>query len=69
MAIVRKMEPIELERDSSHSEADAYTVIASSSGEKLLQIVKQDAIARVISIFLLGYIPILFAIWDSETAS
>ena len=36
---------------------------------KLSGTMKQDAITRVISIFLLGYIPILLAIWASETAS
>ncbi|EGR1985685.1 hypothetical protein Q6U62_003591 [Vibrio parahaemolyticus] len=39
MAIVRKMENITLERDSSHSEVNAtYTVVVGDNGEKYLQV-------------------------------
>ena len=39
MAIIRKMEKIELERDSRHTEVDStYSIIISSNGTKYLQI-------------------------------
>ena len=39
MAIVRKLERISLERDSSHSEVDCtYSIIQGSAGQKFLQI-------------------------------
>ncbi|MCR9922103.1 hypothetical protein NB569_06115 [Vibrio alginolyticus] len=39
MAIVRKMEKLTLERDSSHSEVNAtYTVVLGDDGEKYLQV-------------------------------
>lgn len=39
MAIVRKMEPLSLERDSSHSEVNAtYTVVKDVNGENYLQV-------------------------------
>jgi hypothetical protein len=39
MAIVRKLEPIVLDRDSKHTEVDCtYTVISGEHGKKYLQI-------------------------------
>ena len=39
MAIVRKLEPIHLERDSKHSEVDCtYSVVEDDKGNKYLQI-------------------------------
>ncbi len=39
MAIVRKLEKIELERDSSHTEVDAtYSIVNGGNGETYLQI-------------------------------
>ena len=39
MAILRKMEPLSLERDSSHSEVNAtYTVVKDVNGENYLQV-------------------------------
>jgi hypothetical protein len=39
MAIVRKLERLDLERESSHSEVECtYSIIHESSGQKFLQI-------------------------------
>ena len=39
MAIVRKLDPIQLDRDSKHSEVDCtYSVIEDDKGNKYLQI-------------------------------
>ena len=38
MAIVRKMESIQLERDSKHSEVNATYTVVTTDGEKFLQI-------------------------------
>jgi len=39
MAIVRKLEPIQLDRDSKHSEVDCtYAIVEDDKGNKYLQI-------------------------------
>jgi len=39
MAIVRKLEPIQLDRDSKHSEVDCtYAIVEDNKGNKYLQI-------------------------------
>ena len=39
MAIVRKLEPIQLDRDSKHSEVDCtYSIVTDGKGQKYLQV-------------------------------
>ncbi|MCE7586355.1 hypothetical protein LZS99_12315 [Vibrio fluvialis] len=47
MAIVRKMEKLTLERDSSHSEVNAtYAVVLGDCGEKYLQVDTYGSVKR-----------------------
>lgn len=49
MAIIRKLEPATLERDSRHTEVDCtYTIVTDTQGEKSLQIDTYGSAARKI---------------------
>lgn len=49
MAIIRKMEKIELERDTRHTEVDCtYSIISNPDGKKYLQIDTYGSINRKI---------------------
>ncbi len=49
MAIIRRMEKIELERDSRHTEADStYSIITDHDGAKYLQIDTYGSSKRLI---------------------
>ena len=49
MAIVRKLEKVELERDSKHTEVNAtYCIVTDNSGNKYLQIDTYGSASRKI---------------------